>query len=98
MLITRKLEMKMNRVKIISRVEFNLLMLVLPLSEKIADYWYRAYVSVINGTLEYIVLSLVFVKSSYKLPMVDALAKLPPVPDYGISSFFFFWLNPLIFC
>jgi len=80
--MTRKLEMKMNSVKIISKKELSSLMLVLPLSEKMADCWYRACVSVISGTLENIVLSFVLVKSSYRLPIVVALLKLPPVPGY----------------
>ena len=43
----------MQRVKDISKVEFNLLMKLFELSENMPDYWYRAWVSVINGVLWY---------------------------------------------
>ena len=51
MLSTRKLEIKTQRVKQISRVEFSLLTRLFWLSDKMYDYWYKAWVSVIRGAL-----------------------------------------------
>ena len=86
--ITRKLDVKTHKVKIISSDEFSLFILLFTLSGKIADCWYKAYVSVIKGALFY----LFFVKSSYIDPIDPEYD--PPVQGYLIS--FFLNLNNLI--
>ena len=91
--ITKKLEVKMHSVSTISKDEFSLFIKVFALSVNIADYWYRACVSVINGTLLYGVW-LCFVKSSCIVDIPPEYE--PPVPGCFISSFLFF-VNPLIF-
>lgn len=48
---TKKLDTNIPTVKIISNDEFSLLIILLVLSDRMYDYWYKAWASVINGTL-----------------------------------------------